>query len=87
MALLGVMGLLGVVTQACYIRGMALGEASLMAPLDYARVLFMTALGYMLFGELPLANSYVGVAIIIATALYVTLHGRRRDLARQVDRE
>jgi len=86
-ALLGVMGLLGVVTQACYIRGMALGEASLMAPLDYVRTFFTTLLGYAMFNELPSANSYVGVAIIIATALYVTLHGRRRDLARALEQE
>jgi len=85
--LLAVMGVLGVVTQACYIRGMTLGEASLMAPLDYVRILFITALGYMLFAELPTMNVYIGSAIIIATALYVTLHSRRRDLASAVERE
>jgi len=85
--LLAVMGVLGVVTQACYIRGMTLGEASMMAPLDYVRILFITALGYMLFAELPTINVYVGSAIIIATALYVTLHSRRRDLASAVERE
>lgn len=86
-ALLGLMGLLGVVTQACYIRGMALGEAGLMAPLDYVRILFTTALGYVMFSELPTGNSYAGIAVIIATALYVTMHGRRRDLARAMERE
>lgn len=80
-ALLALMGVLGVVTQACYIRGMALGEAGVMAPLDYVRILFTTALGYSLFGELPLPNTYVGSAIIIATALYITLHSRRRASA------
>lgn len=79
--LLGAMGVLGVVTQACYIRGMALGDASLMAPLDYARILFTTLLGYMLFAELPLPTTYAGSALIIAAAIYVTLHGRRRDAA------
>lgn len=77
-ALLALMGILGVVTQACYIRGMALGEAGVMAPMDYVRILFTTVLGYMLFSELPLANTYVGSGIIIAAALYITLYGRRR---------
>jgi len=86
-ALLGLMGLLGVVTQACYIRGMALGEAGLMAPLDYVRILFTTLLGYVMFSELPTGNSYAGIAVIIATALYVTMHGRRRDLARAMEPE
>ncbi|WP_313808803.1 DMT family transporter [Sphingobium sp.] len=79
--LMGVMGALGVVTQACYIRGMALGEASLMAPLDYVRILFATLLGYALFAELPSPGTYAGSALIIAAAIHVTLYGRRRDAA------
>ena len=79
-ALLAAMGVLGTISQACYIRGMALGEASMMAPLDYVRILFTTALGYVIFAELPLPGTYIGSAIIIAAALYVTLHGRRRDI-------
>jgi drug/metabolite transporter (DMT)-like permease len=77
--LLAVMGVLGVVTQACYIRGMALGEASLMAPLDYVRIVFATALGYLMFSEWPLPSTYAGSALIIVAALYVTLHARRRS--------
>ena len=77
-ALLAVMGVLGVVTQACYIRGMALGEASLMAPIDYVRILFTTAIGYALFGEWPLPGTYMGLLVVIGTAIYVTLHGRRQ---------
>ncbi|ATI80709.1 DMT family transporter [Sphingobium yanoikuyae] len=80
-ALMGVMGILGVISQACYIRGMALGEASLMAPLDYVRILFTTALGYVMFAQLPLPGTYAGSALIILAAIYVTLHGRRRDAA------
>ncbi|MCB4858791.1 DMT family transporter [Sphingobium sp. PNB] len=76
--LLAAMGVLGVVSQACYIRGMTLGEASLMGPLDYVRILFTTALGYMLFSEWPQPGTYVGSALIIGTAIYITLHGRRR---------
>lgn len=83
MLLLAVMGVLGIVTQGCYIRGMALGEASVMAPLDYVRILFISALGYTMFAEVPSLNVYIGSAIIIVTALYVTLHSRRRDLARK----
>ncbi|WP_157846867.1 hypothetical protein [Sphingobium fuliginis] len=57
---------------------MTLGEASLMGPLDYVRILFATALGYMLFSEWPQPGTYVGSALIIGTAIYITLHGRRR---------
>lgn len=83
LVLLVVMGILGVVTQACYIRGMSLGEAGLMAPIDYVRIIFTTALGYAIFGQWPLPGTYVGAVIIIGAALYVTLNGRRRDQARE----
>jgi len=86
LALLTVMGVLGVVTQTCYIRGMTLGEASVMAPLDYVRILFTSALGLAIFGEWPRRETLMGAGIIIAAALYVTLHGRKRDLARELQR-
>lgn len=86
LGLLVLMGVLGVVTQACYIRGMTLGEASVMAPLDYVRILFTSTLGFLIFGELPLRNTYLGAGIVIAAALYITLHGRRRDLTREMQR-
>jgi drug/metabolite transporter (DMT)-like permease len=85
--LLAVMGVLGVVTQGCYIRGMSMGEAGIMAPLDYVRILFIAVLGYVMFAEVPSLNVYIGSAIIIVTALYVTLHSRRRDLARKAGHE
>lgn len=81
LVLLAAMGVLGVVTQACYIRGMALGEASLMGPIDYLRILFTSALGYLMFGQWPLPNTYAGAAVIVAAALYIMLHGRRIGLA------
>lgn len=79
LALLALMGLLGVVTQFCYIRGMSLGEATLMAPIDYVRIVFTTLLGYLMFADLPQPATYMGTALIIAAAIYVTLHGRRKD--------
>lgn len=81
LGLLAIMGVLGVAAQAFYIRGMALGEASVMAPLDYVRILFVAALGYVIFGQLPAANTYVGSAIIVATAIYITIYSRYRDRA------
>jgi len=76
--LLSIMGVLGVVTQACYIRGMALGEASVMGPIDYVRILFTTVIGYIMFREWPLPNTYIGSALIISTAIYITIHSRIR---------
>ncbi len=41
-----VLGILGLVNQACDIKGMAEGDAMVMAPIDYTRLVFAIILGY-----------------------------------------
>jgi drug/metabolite transporter (DMT)-like permease len=71
--LLAVMGVLGAVTQVFYIRGMAEGDAAAMAPIDYTRLIFAIALGYVLFGDIPNAVTMMGAAVVIGSTLYITL--------------
>lgn len=71
--LLGLMGVLGTATQSCYIKGMTAGDASVMAPMDYTRLLFATLAGWLLFDDLPGLMTLFGAAIIIASTLYITL--------------
>ncbi|MET0498065.1 MAG: DMT family transporter [Steroidobacteraceae bacterium] len=75
--LLIAMGVLGTVTQACYIKGMAEGDAAVMAPVDYTRLVFAVALGYALFREVPSTMTMAGAAIIIGSTLYITLRENR----------
>lgn len=70
--LLGAMGVLGVITQACYIRGMSEGDAAVMAPIDYTRLVFAVVLGYFLFDELPNRMTLLGAAVIIGSTIYIT---------------
>ena len=72
LALLSCMGVLGLITQACYIKGMAEGDAAVMAPIDYTRLVFAVMLGYALFGEVPDSLTMFGASIIIASTLYIT---------------
>lgn len=71
--LLSVMGVLGLATQLCYIKGMALGDAAAMAPIDYTRLVFAILLGLLLFAEVPNAVTMFGAAIVIGSTLYITL--------------
>jgi drug/metabolite transporter (DMT)-like permease len=75
--LLIAMGVLGTITQACYIKGMAEGDAAVMAPVDYTRLVFAIVLGYALFREVPSAMTMAGAAIIIGSTLYITLRESR----------
>jgi drug/metabolite transporter (DMT)-like permease len=75
--LLAAMGVLGTITQACYIKGMAEGDATVMAPVDYSRLVFAIVLGYLLFGEIPNSLTMLGAGIIIASTLYITIRESR----------
>jgi drug/metabolite transporter (DMT)-like permease len=45
--------------------------ASLVAPFDYTSMLWALVLGYLAFGELPTALTFLGAAIIVAAGLFV----------------
>ncbi len=77
LALLGAMGVLGVITQACYIKGMSEGDAAAMAPIDYTRLVFAVILGYALFGDIPNTMTMLGAGIVMASTLYITLRESR----------
>ena len=72
LALLSAMGILGLVTQACYIKGMAEGDAMVMAPIDYTRLVFAIILGFALFREVPNAVTMLGAGVIIVSTLYIS---------------
>ncbi len=67
------MGILGTLTQTFYIKSMTAGDASVMAPVDYTRLLFAVLAGWLLFNALPGMMTIVGSIIIIASTLYITL--------------
>jgi len=81
LVLLGLMGVLATITQGAYIKGMQEGEAAVMAPIDYTRLLFAVALGFVLFHETPSPLTIFGAAIIIISTLYITVREARENAA------
>jgi drug/metabolite transporter (DMT)-like permease len=77
LALLATMGVLGVITQACYINGMSEGDAAAMAPIDYTRLVFAVILGYALFGDIPNTMTMLGAGIVMGSTIYITLREAR----------
>ena len=63
----------GLITQ-----GLTLGDATALVPLDYSRIVYSAVLGYLVFGELPGPWSFAGMAMIVASSLYLVLTERRR---------
>lgn len=80
LGLLSLMGVMGTITQACYIKGMQLGDAAAMAPIDYTRLIFSAAAGFFLFSEVPTIWTLIGAAIVVASTLFITI--REQQLAK-----
>jgi len=58
------------------------GEASVLAPFDYAAMIWAVVLGYFLFGELPAAQVWLGGVIVIAAGLLILWREQRLGRAR-----
>lgn len=72
LALLCLMGVIALVNQACYIKGMQAADAAAMAPIDYTRLVFSAAAGYLIFHEVPGGLTLLGASVVIASTLYIT---------------
>jgi drug/metabolite transporter (DMT)-like permease len=54
------------------------GEASLLASLDYVRLLWATLFGFLVFDQLPGASTWIGAAIVVAAAVFTIYRETRR---------
>ena len=76
--LLMIVGALGIGGQFMLTHGFAKGDATALVPLDYARIAYGAFFGWLLFGELPGLTSWLGIALIVGTSIYLIFTERRR---------
>ncbi len=74
----GIMLALGFI---CLVIGMRNAEMSAVAPFRYFTLLWALLLGYFVWGEVPNALAWAGLALVVAAGLYA--FGRERVLARE----
>jgi len=78
LALTGVCGAAG---HWCLIHAHRLTSAGVLSPFIYLQIVWMIALGYVVFGDVPHELTLVGAAIVIASGLYILyrerVHGDR----------
>lgn len=77
-AMLTLIGFLGISGQALITKGLTLGDASALAPLDYSRIIYAAMIGFFLFGEIPGVWSFAGMAIIVASSIYLVMTEKKR---------
>ena len=83
--LLVLIGFLGIAGQGAVTKGLTYGDATMLAPLDYSRIVYAAAIGYMLFGELPGFWSLMGMALIVVTSVYLVV--TEKQAAREARRK
>ena len=80
--ILGVTSYLG---QRLNVVAYTLGEASMLASLDYTRLIYAVILGFFLFDQLPKWSTMVGAMIIVVAAVFtVQREARRKKVTAQV---
>ncbi|GAB4362144.1 MAG: DMT family transporter [Kiloniellaceae bacterium] len=60
------------------IKSFDFAPASLLAPFTYSEIIMTTLLGFVFFGDFPDAWTWAGIAVIIASGVYISLRERVR---------
>lgn len=64
-------GLASGITGYCFTRAVAAADARVVQPFQFSRILFATAIGFLMFAELPGIWTWAGAIIIFASSSYI----------------
>jgi len=75
-AMLAALAFIGTAGHLLIVRAYDHAEASLLAPLAYTEMITSVALGWLFFSDFPDAYTFLGVAILISCAIYISMRER-----------
>ncbi|MDB5372422.1 MAG: Permease of the drug/metabolite transporter superfamily [Belnapia sp.] len=70
-AMLAGTGLLSAIAQVMMTEAYRRGEATLLAPFEYSAILWTTLMGALIWAELPDGWDFAGIAVLVASGLYI----------------
>jgi drug/metabolite transporter (DMT)-like permease len=73
--------ILSVVGQGCMISSFKFGPAAVISPYFYTALIFAALIGYLVFGDIPDTTSWIGMALIVGSGLYIA-HRERRMISK-----
>lgn len=80
MMMLMALGVLGTLSNFCYLRGLKIGKLSLISPFEYTRLVFAVPISILVFAEYPTVWTLTGSAIIIASNLTMAIRDARKKV-------
>lgn len=85
-AFLILIGTLTCAAMICFVRGFSAGEASILGPIEYMRLIYAALIGFFVFHESPDIWTWAGAAVIIGSAMYIgrveAAHSRKKRRAK-----
>lgn len=76
---LGVIGVFGTLAQLAMTEAMKLGDISVVMPIDFFRLIWVAALAWFMFSEIPDFYTWIGGAMIFGGATYIALRERGKQ--------
>jgi S-adenosylmethionine uptake transporter len=76
---LALMLLVGCISMFCFIsinKALVLAQASLLAPFQYASIVWAILLGWLVWGDLPTPGMWAGIVLIVASGVMVWMRER-----------
>ena len=64
-------GAMGAIAHLCMINAFDHAEASLLAPYNYTKLLWVSIFGYLVFGDIPSLDMWIGAVIIVSAGIYI----------------
>ncbi len=75
--LLALIGLISFAGHGLVVSAFQRGSASMLAPLQYIEIVSATLFGYLVFSNFPDGPTWLGIALIISSGLYITHRERK----------
>lgn len=77
-------GMLGAGAQYLMTESLSLADTSVVMPIDFTKLIWISAIAYLAFGEVPDVFTWIGGAVIFACTFYIGL--REQQIARRDSR-
>lgn len=70
-------GIVASTGQYCLMRALTVGEATVVAPIDYCQIVIAAVAAYLIFGETPTIWTGIGAGVIVCATLYILFREAR----------
>jgi len=71
------MGAAGSLVHICFAQALKNADVSVISPLDFCKLLWVSVLGFFAFGKIPTRETWIGSVMIFGSATYIAYRERK----------